>query len=267
MLRGMPNPAPSGLSEREAQARLKQHGLNELPTAAKPSLARRLLKSLKSPLVVLLLGALGLDLGVWLAEGRPGVPVDAIVIGAIVLLNSGLETLHGWRAERALDALEDLAAPHSEVLRDGRWVVKPNAEIVPGDRILLTAGARVPADATVDTARGARLDVSNLTGESVLVDITEGDTTEAGTTLVAGRLEATVTATGADSALGRLAHLIGGIDRSPTPLQKRLSQFGRTVAVLALIVAGLLTVGGIAAGERIADALLLAVALAVAAVP
>jgi Ca2+-transporting ATPase len=217
--------------------------------------------------VLLLLGALGLDLGVWLAEGRPGVPVDAIVIGAIVALNAALETVHGWRAERALDALEELAAPHSEVLRDGRWVVKPNAEIVPGDRILLTAGSRVPADASVETARGARLDVSNLTGESVPISVTAGDTAEAGTTLVAGRLEATVTATGANSALGRLAHLIGGIDRSPTPLQQRLSHFGRTVAVLALIIAALLTAGGVAAGERLADALLLAVALAVAAVP
>lgn len=263
----MADSPPQGLTQQEAERRLEQHGPNALPKGKQTSWPRRIAVALTSPLVLLLLAALTLDLGIWLAEGRVGVPVDAIVIGAIVVLNAVLETVHGWRAERAIEALEGLAAPKSDVRRDGRWVVKPNAEIVPGDRILLTAGARVAADATVETAQGAKLDVSNLTGESVPIDVTKHDRLDAGTTLVAGRMEATVTATGADSALGRLAHLIGGIDRSPTPLQKRLSRFGRTVAILALFIAGLLTAGGIAAGESVADALLLAVALAVAAVP
>lgn len=256
-----------GLSDEEAADRLARVGPNALPRPAPTPWWRRARDAFASPLVLLLFGALAFDLGAWAVEGADGVPVESVAIAAIVVLNAVLEVLQGVRAERALEALESLATPNVRVWRDGRLVGRPADTLVPGDVIRLASGDRVPADGILESAEGLRLDTSALTGESVPEDRSEGDAVQAGTTVVAGRADARIEATGADSAMGRLATLLGGIDRSPTPLQRRLARFGRRVAQAALVLAGVLVGVGLTLGGALTDTLLLAVALTVAAVP
>ncbi|MDR9392129.1 MAG: cation-transporting P-type ATPase [Trueperaceae bacterium] len=256
-----------GLTREVAAARLAEVGPNRLPDAPPTPFARRVLDAMRSPLVLLLWAAAALDLTAWALEGRHGAPFETIAILSIVLLNAGLEVSQGWRAERALAELAALATPHAEVWRDGRRVRRPTSELVPGDRVRLPAGTRVPADGRLLEATGATLDTSALTGESVPETRTVGDDVAAGTTLVAGRAEMEVTATGPDSAMGRLATLLGGIDRSATPLQRRMEAFGRRVAWAAAALAAAMLAAGWALGGDPVDTLLLAVALAVAAVP
>jgi len=256
-----------GLTEAEATRRRSRFGPNRLPKEPPTPVWRRFLDAVRAPLVLLLFAALAFDLAAWLFEGAEGVPIEAIAIATIVLLNAGLEVLQGARAERAIAALEDLATPVVAVWRDGTLVERPSVDLVPGDRVVLQAGARVPADGTLLVAEGVRLDTSALTGESVPEDRSVGEDVAAGTTVVAGRAEVRVTATGPDSAIGRLATLLGGIDRSATPLQKRLARFGRRVAQGALLLAAVLVAAGLSLGGDPVETLLLAVALTVAAVP
>ncbi len=264
---GADGEAAPGLDAATAAARLEEVGPNRLPEEAPTPLGRRVLDALRSPLVLLLLAAAALDITAWTLEGAHGTPFETLAILAIVLLNAGLEVGQGWRAERALAELAALATPQVEVWRDGRLVRRPTDELVPGDRVHLPAGTRVPADGRLVEASGVKLDTSALTGESVPEDRTVGDDVAAGTTLVAGRAAMEVTATGADSAMGRLATLLGGIDRSPTPLQRRMAAFGRRVAWVAAALAAAMLAAGWALGGDPVDSLLLAVALAVAAVP
>jgi Ca2+-transporting ATPase len=258
-----------GLSSAEARARLHEVGPNALPQRPLEPLWRGLLRQFRSPLIYVLLLALVVDLAVWIAAAGPVWPFESVAIAAILFLNAGLGLWQERKAERTLRALAEYAAPRVWTLRDGELAHVPGAELVPDDSVRLEAGDRVPADAIAPAAGNLMVDESVLTGESMPVEKSAGSELYAGTLVVRGKAYVTVTRTGAASALGKLATMLGQIDAARTPLERRLDAFGRRIAwwVLAIAVA-------IAAAATWAEGLghfwqivLFAVALAVAAVP
>jgi len=259
----------TGLTSAEAGRRLAEHGRNALPEVAPPAMWRRVLAQLRSPLIYILLFALVVDLASWLHEGGSGVPLEGVVIALVLALNAGLGAYQEHRSEQALARLRSLAAPQARVVRDGALTVVPSAELVPGDLVRVESGDRIPADGTLAEAHGFLVDESLVTGESLPVDKAGGREVFSGTLAARGVALIEVTATGAASTMGRLATMLGTIELTRTPLERRLDDFGRRVArwiaALAVAVAAAgLAVEGIA---HIGAVLLFAAALAVAAVP
>jgi Ca2+-transporting ATPase len=258
-----------GLSSAEAHERLQQFGPNSLPEKPPKTLWQRFLLQFKSPLIYILLAALVIDLAIWVIEGAQGFPAESVAIAFILLLNAGLGVYQEGKAEAALQRLKALAAALVWVMRDGRLAHLPATELVPGDIVRVEAGDRIPADGLLREAQGVMVDESILTGESVPVDKALDDEAFSGTLLVRGKGYLEITRTGAESAMGRLATMIGGIEASKTPLEQRLEVFGNQIAKVILALSIALALAGlyIEGWERIGHVLLFAVALAVAAVP
>jgi Ca2+-transporting ATPase len=259
----------SGLSTAEAAGRLARTGPNALPEAAAEPVWRRFVRQFNSPLIFILLFALAFDAGLWIYEGAHGWPIEATAIGLILLFNAVLGLYQERRSEAALARLRALAAAHAWVLRDGEFVRLPIDRLVPGDVVRLEAGDRVPADGSLQQPHGVMLDESMLTGESVPVDKGEGDEVFSGTLLVRGKTLLDVSRTGSSSAMGRLAAMLGGIELTKTPLERRVDVLGRRIARAVLLLAAALGVlGSVAEGlSRAPQMIIFAVALAVAAVP
>jgi len=256
-----------GLTSEEAKKRRREYGPNALPERPAEPFSRKLLRQFQSPLIYILLLALLVDLLLWLYEGARGVPLESLVILAILLLNALLGAFQEKRSEEALKRLKALAEPSVWVLRDGRFQRLSARGLVPGDVVRLEAGDRVPADGVLLEGSGLLVDESVLTGESVPVEKGVGEEVFAGTLLVRGRALLEVTRTGAQSAMGRIAHLLAEMEEEKTPLERRLHAFGHRVARLVLLLAlGLLLLGFLVEGVS-AKVVLFAVALAVAAVP
>ena len=206
--------------------------------------------------------------------------VDTLAILAIVLLNGVLGFIQEERAERALAALQRLSAPLAKVLREGRLRSVPARDLVPGDRIELEAGDRIPADARLIRAFDLRVQEAALTGESVPVaKDAEGVLDPAaplgdrrnmvymGTTAAAGKADAVVVATGMDTELGRIAGMLERTEREPTPLQRRLAELGKVLIVVVLGIVALIFLLRLLRGGALLESFLLSVSLAVAAVP
>ncbi|MBP7779512.1 MAG: HAD-IC family P-type ATPase [Acidobacteria bacterium] len=259
----------TGLSTTEAATRLAKVGPNALPEREPDPLWRRFVRQFQSPLIYILLFALVFDAGLWIYEGAHGWPIEALAIGVILLLNAALGLYQEQRSEAALARLKALAAAQAWVLRDGQLVRVPGPDLVPGDWVRLEAGDRVPADGTLVDTHGAMLDEAILTGESVPVDKAAGEEAFSGTLVVRGKTYLEVTRTGASSAMGRLATMLGGISVTQTPLERRVDHLGRRIAIWVLALAVALGVAGVVAeGVSRAPAMIIfAVALAVAAVP
>ena len=259
----------NGLSAAAARAAFELHGPNALPAQPPRSLLARILGQLKSALIYLLLFALLVDLVAWLVSGAVGVPLEAIAIFGVVLLNAGLGVLQEYRSERALLELQRLGAPRAWVLRDGSYEHLDAREIVPGDVIRLEAGDRVPADGTALKSESLRVDESVLTGESLPVDKLAGDELLSGTLVAHGYALLDVQRTGKSSNMGRLAATLGAIDVSKTPLEQRVDELGRNVArivgglCLVLVVLGFALEGF----SHPAPIIMFAVAFGVAVVP
>ncbi|RTI01069.1 HAD family hydrolase [Thermus scotoductus] len=256
-----------GLTSQEAQKRFVEYGSNALPENPSEPLWQRFLHQFQSPLIYILLFALAVDLGLWLYEGAQGLPLEALAILAILILNATLGTLQEKRSEEALRRLKALAEPMAWVLRDGRFQHLPSREIVPGDVVRLEAGDRIPADGVLLEASGVLVDESLLTGESVPVEKRVGDEVFSGTLLVRGRALMEVSRTGLRSAMGRIAGLLSEMEEEKTPLERRLEAFGHRVARWVLVLAAALVVLGFLVEGLSGKVLLFAVALAVAAVP
>jgi Ca2+-transporting ATPase len=258
-----------GLSSAEAAERLARFGPNALPERAPDPAWRRFLRQFASPLIYILLFALAFDVGLWLYEGSSGWPVEAAAIALILVFNAMLGFYQEQRSDAAMARLKTLAGAHTWVVRDGRLVRIASQLLVPGDLARLEAGDRVPADGILTSARGAMLDESLLTGESVPVDKGEGDEAFSGTLLVRGAAHLAVTKTGQASAMGRLAAMLGAITGAKTPLERRVDRLGRQIARWVLVSAGVVGVIGIAVEgvDQAAGIVVFAVALAVAAVP
>jgi Ca2+-transporting ATPase len=249
-----------GLGEAEARRRLEQFGPNELPSRTRPPYGRIALRQLADPLVALLLAAALVS--VFVGEG-----LEALVIAAIVLLNAVLGLVQEAGAERAVLALRSVIRPTASVIRDGREREIPAREVVPGDLVVLREGDRVPADGRAVAAERLEVDESALTGESLPVPKPAGEPVYAGTGVTRGRGRALVESTGPATELGRIATLSAAAKPPPTPLQRQLGVLSRAMVALGAAVTASLTVGMLARGEPLEDAFLVAVAVAVAAVP
>ena len=258
-----------GLSSAEATARLSKHGPNVLPMTPPVSLWRRFASQFKSPLIYILLFALAVDLTIWFVEGRSGWPFESIAIAVILLLNAGLGVYQESKAETALARLKGMSESLVWVMRDGKVVHLPSTELVPGDAVRIEAGDRVPADGKLIEDHGMMVDESVLTGESVPIEKALDEEVLSGTLVTRGKGYMEVTRTGATSAAGDLAVMIGAIEAEKTPLERRLTAFGGQVGRWVLVLAFAIAVCGLLAEgiSRAGEVLLFAVALAVAAIP
>lgn len=210
----------NGLSTAEATERLSRTGPNALPERRPEPLWRRFVRQFDSPLIFILLFALAFDLGLWLYEGAHGWPIEASAIGLILFFNAALGLYQEQRSEAALARLKALAGAQAWVLRDGELVRLPTQALVPGDSVRLEAGDRIPADGTLQDARGAMLDESILTGESVPVDKGYGDEAFSGTLLVRGKTFLEVTRTDALSASAAASYRTRIVNRGATKRQR-----------------------------------------------
>jgi Ca2+-transporting ATPase len=262
-----------GLSDAEAARRLTEYGPNELEERGGHSAWQILRAQLTSIMVLVLIVAAGISVALGDLE-------DALVILAIVVLNTILGFTQEYRAERAMEALKQLAVPSVRVRRGGKVLEISARDLVPGDIVLLEAGNRVPGDGRLVESASMRVQEAALTGESEAVekhiekldkaDVPLGDRRNMaymGTNVTYGRGVVVVTGTGMKTELGKVADLIQGVEDEPTPLQKRLDQLGKTLTFVALIIVAVVFVLGLVRGEDLEELLLTAVSLAVAAIP
>jgi Ca2+-transporting ATPase len=265
--------ARTGLTETETRARLSQYGYNQLTSAAPLSIIGVLANQFKNHLIAILLVATALSIIL-------GQTVEATAIGAIILFAVLLGFYQEYRAERAIEALQELAAPLALTLRGGDERKIPAQELVPGDIILLNAGDRIPADARLLEEITLKIDEAVLTGESVPAekdsriviadDAVVGDRRNmvfAGTSAVYGRGRAVVVATGMQTEFGLIAGLLRSVERTSTPLQKNLAHIGQilTKAALALVI-GIVLLGALQS-QPVLEMIIFGIALAVAVVP
>nr|HMN61206.1 HAD-IC family P-type ATPase [Anaerolinea sp.] len=271
----------NGLTTEEAAKRLAQYGPNQLAEKPRPGFIQLVLSQLKSFVVILLIVAalVSAVLGEWIEAGA---------ILAIVVLNAILGVVQESRAEEALAALKKMAAPEAQSVRDGHRVSVPAAELVPGDIVFLEAGNYIPADVRLVEAVNLQIEEAALTGESVPVTKTATERMEQeaalgdrkntafmGTVVTYGRGRGVVVDTGMRTQLGLIANMLQSVGEEDTPLQRRLDQLGKTLGWGSLAVCGLVFVVGIAraaAGgsftvNHIVDLFMIAVSLAIAAVP
>ncbi|HEU4614377.1 MAG TPA: HAD-IC family P-type ATPase, partial [Kofleriaceae bacterium] len=256
------------LSSEEAARRLTQYGPNSMAAAPPPSWVRRVARQLASPLIYVLLFAVVFDVVTSLRTGGSW-PVEGIVIAIVIALNTLLGVLQEYRAEDALAELKKLAAPMVWVVRDGALAHVPAECIVPGDRVRVEAGERVPADGKFTEALGVMIDESVLTGESVPVEKAESHQALSGTLVVRGKGFLEVTATGPASAMGKLASTLEHVTADRTPLEQQLAILGNRLARWVGLIALLLCAAGILAEglSKFEDMVLFAIAVAVAAIP
>ncbi|MFI8524155.1 cation-translocating P-type ATPase [Promicromonospora sukumoe] len=274
----------TGLTAAEAARRLAADGPNELRSRPPVPLWRKVLDQFQDPLVALLLVAVAISLAVWWVEDAHGVPVDAVVIAAIVVLNAVLGLVQESKAESAVAALRSMTEAMSTVLRDGRRVTVRSAELVRGDVLVLAEGDAVGADARLLSATTLRVQESSLTGESeaVLKDAAvlaapaplgdRFDMVFKGTAVAQGVGRAVVVATGMDTQMGAIARLLDSTEEEVTPLQREIAHVSRVlgltvigIAVVVMVLAAV--VNDVSTPADLVTVLLLGVSLAVAAVP
>jgi magnesium-transporting ATPase (P-type) len=262
-----------GLSEKEAARRLQEYGPNELPATSGRHPLIRFLSQFHNALIYFLLAAVVATL---LLRHY----VDAAVILAVVLANAIVGFVQEGKAEKALNAIRDLIAPHAHLVRDGRREVLPVRNIIPGDVVLLEAGDRVPADLRLVHARSLLVEEAILTGESVAAEKSVapagvhsplGDRHSmvySGTFVAAGHAAGVTVGTGTDTEIGRISTLLGSVETLTTPLLRQVNRFGTRFTWIALAVAVALFVFAVLLrGYAWQEALVVVVALAVGAVP
>jgi Ca2+-transporting ATPase len=266
------NSSRDGLSQTEAESRLWKYGLNELQRGKKTSPLRVFLRQFLSPLIYILAIAAVISLAV---EHY----IDASVIFGVLLLNAIIGFVQETRAESAMEALMQMAAPKARVRREGEIRELPAREVAPGDIVLLSAGDRVPADGRIIHSSNLKVDESSLTGESVAVDkhsdAQEGNVAVAerenmlfmGTSVNYGRGTAVVVRTGMATEMGKIAAGIQQVEEEKTPIQKNISKLSNYIIALVLVVVSALLAVGILRGMGFLDVFLLVVAASVSAIP
>ncbi len=273
ILRALDTDAHKGLSAASAQQRLAQYGPNQLSEGKTISPLALLGEQFTDFIVLTLIAAA-------IVSGFLGEWLDATAIVAIVILNAILGFFQEYRAEKALAALKKLAAPSAQVTRDGETRTLPSTDLVPGDLILLRAGDLVPADARVLDAYMFKVEEAALTGESSAVEKSavaslDADTAMAdrvnmvyaSTIVVQGRAHALVVETGMRTQIGQIAGMVARIEKDETPLQKQLDEVGKVIVYVSLGVVAIVALAGILRGDDPVKMFLVAVSLAVAAVP
>ncbi|MFN3936417.1 MAG: cation-translocating P-type ATPase [Gemmobacter sp.] len=262
-----------GLSAAEAAARMARHGPNRLPEPPRPGALVRFLRQFDNLLILVLLAAAGITalLGHW---------VDTGVILAVVLANTIIGFVQEGRAEQALAALRQMLAPQAAVWRDGTRITLPAEELVPGDRVWLEAGDRVPADLRLVDVQGLTVEEAILTGESVPVRKSTGTAPAealpgdrkgmafSGTMVVEGTATGVVTATGPATEIGRISGMIAGVERLETPLTVAMGRLARQITAFVLVVAAaVLALTVLVRGMPFAEGFMIVVGLFVAAIP
>ena len=281
------NTSADGLSSAEAAARLEKYGPNKLKDAEKPTLLQRFIEQLKDPMLIILMIAAAVSAVTNFISGESFAEVFIILI--VVLLNAILGVFQESKAEAAIEALQTMTAATCKVLRDGKQVSIHSDQLVPGDVVLLEAGDAVPADGRLLESASLKIEEAALTGESVPVnkviealglakdqsEVPLGDRKNMcymGSTVVYGRGKALISRTGMDTEMGKIAGVLAATEQEQTPLQRKLTDLGKTLTKLVIgicifiFIFNLITAGEFSA-STILDTFMVAVSLAVAAIP
>ena len=271
----------TGLSDDEVKKRLSEYGKNTLTAKKKKSLFMRFIDQFKDFMIIVLIVAAVLS-GVVAHEWT-----DAAIIMVVVLLNAVLGVIQEERSEAAIEALKEMATPEAHVRRNNEIVTIPSTDLVPGDIVLLEAGDVIPADLRLNKARSLKIEESALTGESVPVDkntetLSAGDVAlgdrinmaYSSTNVTYGRGEGIVVGTGMNTEVGKIAKMINNADETDTPLKENLTQLGKTITIMILVICAVVFAVGVFSkqgtqpmGALMINMFLVAVSLAVAAIP
>lgn len=273
VLRELHTDIDNGITKEEASIRLSKYGENHLQGEKSRGLLQMFIDQFKDFLVLILIGASIVSMVV-------GEPKDAIIILAIVLLNSILGVFQESRASNALKALKDMAAPQAKVIRDGNLEKLSSSELVPGDVVVLEAGDYIPADLRLVQSVNLKIEEAALTGESVPVEKFAGEMVEdnAGigdrinsafmsTIVTYGRGKGVVVGTGMNTEIGRVASMLEAVKEEQTPLQKKLTQLGKLLGTVCLGICAIIFVLGLLRGQELIDIFMTSISLAVAAIP
>ena len=272
----------NGLSNDEAKIRLEKEGLNQPKEVKKKNAFLKFLAQFKDIMIIILIVAAVISIAVAIKENQTSELVDGFIILGIVLINAIIGFLQENKAENALEKLKSLTKPEAKVLRDGELVKISSPFLVKGDVVILEAGDIVPADLRILESANLNCDESSLTGESnpvsksaeykcsssaALAD--RKNMLYSGNIITNGRAVAVVVATGADTEIGKIANMLATTEKEVTPLQKNIATVGKIITIIVLCVAVITFVCEIVLRpeEPIIEAFLIAVALAVAAIP
>ena len=266
-------PPETGLSSAEAKARLEKYGENQLQEGKRVTFLQMVIGQLNNFVIILLIVAA-------IISAALGEVIDSVAIVAIVLLNTIMGVVQESRAEQALAALKKLAAPEAQVLRDGHRVSVPARELVPGDIVFLETGNFIPADVRLMEAVNLRIEEAALTGESVPVTKSAIEVVDAGaplgdrkntafmgTVVSYGRGQGVVVSTGMHTQIGLIATMLQSVGEEETPLQRRLDQLGKTLGWACIVISAMVFGAGLLQGGDPLELFMVAVSLAIAAVP
>lgn len=269
-----------GLSSLQVSSKLTQYGENRLTEKKKKTNVQRFLDQFKDVMILILLAAAAVSFIIACIEGNPKEFFEPVLILFIVILNAIMGVMQESKAEKALDALKSMSAPHARVIRDGKEQIIDASQLVPGDIIHLEAGDFVPADARLLSSISLKSEEAALTGESVpsekdadgIVEVESplGDRTNmvfSGCSITYGTASAIVTATGMNTEMGKIANLLDNENETQTPLQQKLSKLGKYLGFLALAACGVIFAVGILNGIPTMEIFMTAVSLAVSAIP
>ena len=281
------NTTENGLSSSQAAERLEKYGKNKLKEGRKVTVIERFLKELADPMIIILIAAAVVS-GITAAYSGESF-TDVIIIMAVVVINAVLGVIQENKAEKAIAALQEITAATSKVLRDGKQTTIKSEDLVPGDIIILEAGDAVPADARITESASMKIEEAALTGESVPVnkicdilnlkdekDIPLGDRKNMvymGSTVVYGRGRAVVCSTGMETEMGKIADALQNAKEEATPLQRKLNQLSKILSVLVIGICAFIFAFDLfmaypeISGETVLDTFMVAVSLAVAAIP
>ena len=268
-----------GLNQRECQRRLEQYGKNELRPAKRRGLPARFFSQFQDLMVLILLAAAAVSFAVSWVRGD-GEYVDSLIILAIVVCNAVIGTVQEVRADRAIQALKKLSSPHAWVIREGRRQRVESSQLAPGDLVVLQAGDLVPADLRLLKSAELKIEESALTGESVPAEKDAGarcpqnaplgerkNMAFASTGVASGAGVGVVAATGMDTAMGRIAHMLEHEQSPQTPLQQRLKRMGKVMGVGVILICAVIFLLGLFQQRPPLEMFMIAISLGVAAIP
>ncbi|MBQ2802297.1 MAG: HAD-IC family P-type ATPase, partial [Lachnospiraceae bacterium] len=272
--------AVRGLTDAQAAQNLKTYGENKLKEKKKKTNLQRFIEQFKDAMILILIAAAVVSFVVACVEKNPKEFFEPVLILLIVLINAVMGVMQESKAEKALDALKSMSALHARVIRNGAESVIDAGNLVPGDIIRLEAGDFIPADARLLRSSSLKCEESALTGESVpsekdastIVDSNAplGDRSNmvfSGCSITYGTAIAVVTGTGMNTEMGKIANLLDSEESTQTPLQKKLSQLGKYLGIMALVACAIIFVVGLANGIPALEIFMTAVSLAVSAIP
>lgn len=280
VLKELGSDASYGLTDEQVLQRKQQYGENRLREKKKKTNLQRFLDQFKDVMILILIGAALISFVIACVEGNPKEFFEPALILLIVVVNAIMGVMQESKAEKALDALKGLSAPHARAIRNGVETILNASELVPGDIIRLEAGDFIPADARLLHSVSLKSEESALTGESVpsekdarsIVDQNAplGDRNNmifSGCSITYGTATAVVTATGMDTEMGKIANLLENEEEGQTPLQKKLAQLGKYLGILAIAACAIIFIVGIVNGIPVMEIFMTAVSLAVSAIP